>query len=160
MISSELIKSKTIIKSVLESNINEVESIIDSLRNIDVDGETMQYIIEKVGMSDQMLRQLVMSFPQSDTKDLLEEKVELDNQRLSAKNRFDATPERRLQFIKEDIASIFTIIHDNDPKILKLDSHPECEIGTLLNNINIACDLNDDEPNSWRVNGEDKKFHG
>ena len=132
----------------------EIEGIILMLKGLGIDGETMQYIIEKVGMSDQMLRQLIMTFPQSDTKDLLEEKVELDNQRLSAKNRFDATPERRLQFIKEDIASIFNVINANDPKILKLDSHPECEIGTLLNNIDIACDLNDDEPNSWRVKGE------
>jgi hypothetical protein len=33
--------------------------IIKKLHAIDVDGETMQYILEKVGMEDQMLKQLI-----------------------------------------------------------------------------------------------------
>jgi hypothetical protein len=57
-----------------------VKEIIAKLRAIDVDGETMQYIIEQVGMSDQMSRQLIMSNPESNTKDLLEEKINLVNQ--------------------------------------------------------------------------------
>jgi len=36
-----------------------VMDIIKKLRAIDVDGETMQYILEKVGMEDQMLKQLI-----------------------------------------------------------------------------------------------------
>lgn len=36
-----------------------VMDIIKKLRTIEVDGETMQYILEKVGMSDQMLKQLI-----------------------------------------------------------------------------------------------------
>jgi hypothetical protein len=36
-----------------------IEKVIDILREIDVDGETMQYILEKVGMEDQMLKQLI-----------------------------------------------------------------------------------------------------
>jgi len=56
-----------------------VKDIIAKLKVIDVDGETMQYIIEQVGMSEQMLRQLIMSNPESDTKDLLDEKIELSN---------------------------------------------------------------------------------
>ena len=44
-----------------ESNYNELmlNDIINKLRIIDVDGETMQYILDKVGMSDQMLKQLI-----------------------------------------------------------------------------------------------------
>ena len=61
-----------------------VKSVIETLKTLTykgdcVDGETMQYIIEKLGMNDQMLRQLVMSNPYTDTTDLLEEKVEQDN---------------------------------------------------------------------------------
>jgi len=56
-----------------------VKDIIAKLKVIDVDGETMQYIIEQVGMNDQMLRQLIMSNPESDTKDLLDEKIEISN---------------------------------------------------------------------------------
>lgn len=35
-----------------------VEMIIETLKAIDVDGETMQYILEKVGMDEQMRHQL------------------------------------------------------------------------------------------------------
>tara|TARA_R110000751_G_scaffold230277_1_gene331787 strand:+ start:919 stop:1122 length:204 start_codon:yes stop_codon:yes gene_type:complete len=52
-----------------------VQEAIENLRRIDLDGETMQYIIEKLGMNDQMLRQLVLSNPQSDTYDLLQENI-------------------------------------------------------------------------------------
>jgi hypothetical protein len=49
----------------------------------DIDGCTLGYILRSIGMEEQMLRQLVMRYPQSDTIDLLNEKVELDDQRLS-----------------------------------------------------------------------------
>jgi hypothetical protein len=35
-----------------------VEMVIKTLQDIDVDGETMQYILEKVGMGEQMQHQL------------------------------------------------------------------------------------------------------
>jgi hypothetical protein len=60
-----------------------VLNIIKLCKDIDIDGETTEYILEKIGMTNQMLRQLVMNNPQSDTIDLLNEKIELDNQRLS-----------------------------------------------------------------------------
>jgi len=40
-----------------------VETIISLLNEIEVDGETMQYIIEKVGMEDQMVKQLILTYP-------------------------------------------------------------------------------------------------
>ena len=40
-----------------------VETIISLLNEIEVDGETMQYVIEKVGMEDQMLKQLILTYP-------------------------------------------------------------------------------------------------
>jgi hypothetical protein len=63
-----------------------VLNIINLCKDIDIDGETTEYILEKIGMTNQMLRQLVMNNPQSDTIDLLNEKIELDNQRLSNYN--------------------------------------------------------------------------
>jgi len=67
---------------------NRVESVIGILTSLthkgdSVDGETMEYILERVGMTDQMLRQLIMSNPQSDTIDLLQEKIELSDLQLS-----------------------------------------------------------------------------
>jgi predicted Fe-S protein YdhL (DUF1289 family) len=55
-------------------NDTEVNEIIQKLKAIDIDGERMQYIIEKVGMSDQMHRQLIMTKTIADTELLLEEK--------------------------------------------------------------------------------------
>ena len=60
--------------------VKQVIEILKTLHNGDcVDGETMQYILERIGMSDQMLRQLIMSNPESVTKDLLEERRILSN---------------------------------------------------------------------------------
>ena len=36
-----------------------VEDIIEMLKYIDVDGETMQYILEEVGIEDQILKQII-----------------------------------------------------------------------------------------------------
>ena len=44
-----------------------------------VDGETMQYILEQIGMDDQMHRQLIMSRNTPETSMLLEEKKRLDS---------------------------------------------------------------------------------
>lgn len=61
-----------------------VTNVINMLKDINVDGETMQHIIEQVGMTDQMLRQLIMSNPESDTNDILEEKRILNEAKLEA----------------------------------------------------------------------------
>ena len=37
---------------------SKVEMVIKTLQSIDIDGETMQYILEKVGMDEQMQHQL------------------------------------------------------------------------------------------------------
>ena len=50
-----------------------VNEAIENLKRIDVDGETMQYIIEKLGMDDQMLRQLVLTKPRIQTFNMLDE---------------------------------------------------------------------------------------
>ena len=52
-----------------------VNEAIENFKRVDIDGETMQYIIEKLGMDDQMLRQLVMTKPKSQTEELLNEKI-------------------------------------------------------------------------------------
>ena len=52
-----------------------VNEAIENFKRVDIDGETMQYIIEKLGMDDQILRQLVMTKPKSQTEELLNEKM-------------------------------------------------------------------------------------
>ena len=51
-----------------------VEEIISMLRHMDIDGETMQHIIESVGLEDQMTRQLIMISDIKYLNDLIEEK--------------------------------------------------------------------------------------
>ena len=53
---------------------DKVERVISDLSHIGVDGETMQYILERVGMEDQMLRQLIMSQPIEEVEYMYEER--------------------------------------------------------------------------------------
>ena len=64
---------------VQDNSASTIQQVIDTLRQIEVDGETMHHIIRQVGMEEQMLRQLVLGNPYTDTTDLLEEKVLLSN---------------------------------------------------------------------------------
>jgi hypothetical protein len=53
-------------------------SAILLLKTLEVDGETMQYILQEVGMEDQMLRQLVLSVDDDTLVQLLQEKQSLN----------------------------------------------------------------------------------
>jgi len=52
-----------------------VEEIIAMLEHMNVDGETMEYLLEKTNMREQMLRQLIMSSSNEDILELLKEKL-------------------------------------------------------------------------------------
>jgi hypothetical protein len=59
--------------------LDRVEQIINMLKFLTyegdcVDGETMQYILEKVGMDWQMLRQLILTMPLEQVEYLVEER--------------------------------------------------------------------------------------
>ena len=53
-----------------------MENIIRHLEG--VDGETMQYVLRRIGMESQMLRQLIMTSPMEEIEDLLAERRELE----------------------------------------------------------------------------------
>jgi hypothetical protein len=57
-------------------SLSTVDTVITYLVAMDVDGDTMEYIIKEVGMKQQMLRQLIMSSPLNEVQTLLEEKLE------------------------------------------------------------------------------------
>jgi hypothetical protein len=63
-------------------NQSKVQQVIETLRGKEVDGETMQYILEEVGMDWQMLRQLMLSMPIEQVKYLMEEREDLFGQGL------------------------------------------------------------------------------
>ena len=51
--------------------------IIQQLKSMDVDGETMQHILKETGMEWQMLRQLMLTMPIEQVEYLMEEREEL-----------------------------------------------------------------------------------
>jgi hypothetical protein len=66
-----------------------VDQIIELMKQADLDGETMEYIIRQVDMQEQMLRQLVMTADQMEVQQLLEERMELMKQHSPIKRGSD-----------------------------------------------------------------------
>ena len=54
--------------------------IIKQFKEMEVDGETMQWFIQQVGMEHQMLKQLLMTAKWQDIDAILDDKSELENQ--------------------------------------------------------------------------------
>ena len=63
----------------MENKMTELEQlkVIDLLTDIDCDGETMEFILRKVGMEYQVLRQLMMTMPLEQVEYLLKERKQL-----------------------------------------------------------------------------------
>jgi len=61
----------------MTTNEIKTQSVIQQLKAMDVDGETMQYILKQVGMEWQMLRQLMMTTPIEQVEYLMEERKDL-----------------------------------------------------------------------------------
>jgi hypothetical protein len=51
-----------------------INTVISTLQSIDVDGETLEFIIQKLGMDEQILRQLYLKAPDYQVDILREEK--------------------------------------------------------------------------------------
>lgn len=85
------------------------------------DGEDIQYILEKIGMDEQILKQL------------------------------SVTSIYRLKMIMDDINAIKQFILENnlDETFQKPTKHSD-ECYTHFNNIEIACDINTDESLKWK----------
>ena len=56
--------------------IEQQNNIIRTLK--EVDGETVQYILQKIGMDSQMLRQLIMTMPLEDIQNEMSERIDLE----------------------------------------------------------------------------------
>ena len=63
-----------------EHNQDRADYMVQELMKMDVDGETMQYIIQQVRMEHQMLKQLLMTAKWQDIDAILDDKSELENQ--------------------------------------------------------------------------------
>ena len=56
-----------------------VEEVISMLNHMDVDGETMQYILKETGMDYQMLRQLMLTSNINHVKDFYREALDQED---------------------------------------------------------------------------------
>lgn len=110
----------------------EVEKAINLLRDeIEVDGETMQYILEQVGMDEQMHKQLSNTYDSSN--------VEIE--RL----------ERRLKLIKEDNNKLYVLIKSIlTEDVMTQEDKDGCSITRLIGNIDMACDSKEKEVENWK----------
>jgi len=61
----------------MKENPQRVKLIIDVLKDIEVDGETMQCILKEIKMDWQMLRQLMLTMPIEQVEYLIEERKDL-----------------------------------------------------------------------------------
>jgi len=59
---------------LMKAHPGSVETIIDILKHMDVDGETMEYILDKTAMKGQMLRQLFLKAHKDIVRDLSSER--------------------------------------------------------------------------------------
>lgn len=73
---------------------DQINHVIARLQELDVDGETMQYILEQVGMDEQMLRQLVLQANPEYLQDLIglrPTKFNITKQQNTMSNQFRTT---------------------------------------------------------------------
>ena len=104
-----------------------INQVINILKDIEVCGEDMEYILDEVGMSEQILKRLCDSVGLSDLSTVF-----IGGNHDSFRRRFD-------------------LIRD---EVNRLRNIPPCYM-TNLNNIEVICDLNDDESLGWAFYGED-----
>jgi hypothetical protein len=64
------------VKNERHMTIEQQNNIIQTLK--EVDGETVQYILQKIGMDSQMLRQLIMTMPLEDIQNEISERIDLE----------------------------------------------------------------------------------
>ena len=63
----------------MKSHPGMVETIIDMLKHMDVDGETMQHILKETGMDHQMLKQLMLTSNINHVKDFYREALDQED---------------------------------------------------------------------------------
>ena len=62
----------------MTTNEIKAKAIIQHLKSMDIDGETMQHILNEVGMDVQMLRQLMMTQPLSEVQWMMKERLSFE----------------------------------------------------------------------------------
>jgi hypothetical protein len=71
-----IVKGIDEIEKAISNQLNQIKTheVVAALLNMNVDGETMEYILGEVNMKEQMLRQLVMTASTNVINDLLDDR--------------------------------------------------------------------------------------
>ena len=64
---------------LMQAHPGSVETVIDILKYMDIDGETMEHILREVGMEDQMLKQLLIKANYETLVELILERSEVQS---------------------------------------------------------------------------------
>lgn len=71
-------KEEPVETMLMKAHPGSVETVIDILNHMEVDGETMEFILNQTGMKGQMLRQLFLKAHKDIIRDLSEERKQLE----------------------------------------------------------------------------------
>ena len=126
-----------------ENVFRKVNNAIESLSTIDIDGETMQYITNQLGMKEQMSKQLF---------DI--EKVKYEDE-INSLTHYIETLQHRLRMVNDDCIALRNFINKNALEIFNKPSAQCSEAMSHLLNIEIACDLDSNECMSWNYYSHD-----
>lgn len=86
-------KSTMIQQSFIDTMIQEsfIDTVIDKLKDADISGEAMEYIIREVNLEHQILRQLILKADDQDLDDLLEERASFNEPSLAYYDKASTT---------------------------------------------------------------------
>lgn len=134
------------------------KKVVKKLTYIEIDGESTQHLLQKIGQEEQMLRQLMMSMPMNLVNDYYNERLEyelnLDNNYI---HPIKKDYEHRLKMINDDLRVIYSNI---STEILNQATDHNDTLQQCFNNIEIACDLTNDESLSWKLYSDTNKTMG
>lgn len=138
----------------MTTQLTTLERIITELKELnEFDGETVEYLLKQIGYDDYILRILMLKASDSDIKNNLEERAELDAYFGSLQETEEVKNlKHRLEMVNDDATTLRDFISNNylmDFFLNKCSGKADNGI-THLNNIEIACDLNSDESLSWK----------
>lgn len=124
---------------------------VQLLKEIDIDGESTQHLLEEICMEDQMLKQLILSRPLDEIANFVEDRMEFERStdlgglfesamRSMEKGLTRDQLIRRLYFVSEDLHDIETLLRELDVDT-SIEGSAGCGLITYLTNLEILSDI-------------------
>lgn len=127
--------------------------IISELKELnEFDGETVEFILKEIGYNDYALRHLIMTEPMESIEHAYDERIQYDKDN-NTETKHPLV--HRLEMIQDDMSEINSFIEkENLGKFFNMPSRTANSCNAHFHNIEIACDLGDNEVHNWgKFNG-------